>query len=120
MINILLKLDCHAGIPQRGVITKNNGTFMETITDLLTTNKILIIIIILIASCIIYYMLKGVFKIVLIIAIALILYYLYTHYNEKKNFDSLQQQVEETIKEFNEKKDKTDKIIDLLDKAKQI
>jgi len=93
---------------------------METITGLLTSNKIIAIIIILIIATIIYYMFKGLFKIVLILAIAFILYYLYAHYNEKKNFDSLQQQVEETIKEFNEKKEKTDKIIDLLDKAKQI
>jgi len=93
---------------------------METIINLLSSNKILAIIIILIVSSIIYYMLKGVFKIVLIIAIAIMLYYLYAHYNEKKNFDSLQQQIEDTVKEFNEKKDKGNKIIDLFDKAKQI
>jgi len=90
---------------------------METITGLLSSNKFIAIIIILIISSVIYYMFKGLFKIVLIIAIAVILYYLYAHYSEKKNFDSLQHQLEDTIKGFDEKKEKTNTIIDLIDKT---
>ena len=89
---------------------------MEAIIDLLTSNKILLIVIILIISSIIYYMLKGVLRVILIIAIALLLYSLYMNYNEKKNFDSLQQHLDSTIKELNEKKEKTNRIVDFLDK----
>ena len=89
---------------------------MESIMELLTSNKILVIVIILIISFIIYYMIKGVLKVVIIIAIALILFYLYTNYNDKKDFDTLQQDLNKTIKELNEKKEKTNRIIDFLDK----
>ena len=89
---------------------------METVTGLLASNKILIIIAILIISSIIYYLFKGVFKIILIIVIALLLYSLYMNYNEKENFDSLQQHFDSTIKDLNEKKDKTNRIVDFIDK----
>jgi len=90
---------------------------METIIDQITSNKILIIILILIISAIIYYMLKGVLKVIIIVAIALILYYLYMNFNEKKNFDPLLQHLDKAVKGLNEKKEKTNKIIDLIDKV---
>ena len=85
--------------------------------NLITTDKILVLFIILILSFVIYYMLKSVFKIILIIAIAVLLYSVYLNYNEKKNFDSLQQGIDKTIKELDGKKEKANKIFDFIDKA---
>ena len=93
-------------------------SFMETLINSLTSDKILVIFVILILSFIIYYMLKSVFKVILIIAIAILLYSVYLNYNEKKNFDSIQQGLDKTIKEFNEKKEKTNKIVDFIDAIK--
>ena len=85
---------------------------METIIKLIASEKIVVIFIILILSVIIYYMLKSVFKVILIVAIAFLLYYVYMSYNKKENFESIQQHLDKTIQELNEKKDKTNKIID--------
>jgi len=94
--------------------------FMETIMNSLPSDKILVIFIILVLSFIIYYMLKSVFKVILIIAIAILLYSVYLNYNEKKNFGSVQQGIDKAIQELNEKKEKTNKIVDILDKAMKL
>jgi uncharacterized protein YacL len=87
---------------------------METLIELLTTNKFLVILLILIISAMIYYLPKGVFKITIILAIALLLYYLYINFNEKKNFDFIHQDLDQTAKEFklDEKKEKANIIFD--------
>jgi uncharacterized protein YqhQ len=92
---------------------------MESIINVITSNKILLVIIILLISLLVYSILKQLVKIIVITIIALALYLGYMNYKGENMDSNIQKYLNkggEELQDIQKKKDALSQILDSVDK----